>query len=615
MARTPALLRCSLLLLTAASPVQALPSPPPPLPPLEPGAAAVPPRAEPPAAERGGSLLELSGRVQQARWLWIGRTDAEPLQLWLPLEVLQGQIGVSSRSLAGGGIELEWFGRRLLVAAGSQRTLGDEVALEVAALFRGSGLRTTLSGDRLALELPAPMLLSARASAAPPGQRRVVLDLSGPTLLSRRERDLLLGLQSSPGLRAGLTPLGLQGRQQLRELALSTTTGEEPLRIFTLAEPFRVVIDLRQGATTPAAAVMPSSPALDPRVQARLGRDLQWDRQVRQVNGRRVRINAVRIDPRRSDLKLRPLSRPEGMEGLSALTSLAGRQDALVAINGGFFNRIRRLPLGALRDRGVWLSGPILNRGAIGWQPGQLPRFGRLRLREWVRDGNGNVVPLLTLNSGYAQRGVSRYTADWGPAYRSISDGESGVLLRQDRVVATIDAPTLSTGIALTPGDTLLVGRGGSELPWAQGERLTIESQVSDALGEAPFVLGGGPLLLHAGRTVLDGKNEGFGVAFLSQGAPRTVIGSDGRELWLITLEGSDDEGPTLAETALLLRQLGLRDALNLDGGSSTGLVVGGQQMVRGRGVTAAVHNGLGLVLAGAGTSPPAAPGGVSQLR
>ena len=41
---------------------------------------------------------------------------------------------------------------------------------------------------------------------------------------------------------------------------------------------------------------------------------------------------------------------------------------------------------------------------------------------------------------------------------------------------------------------------------------------------------------------------------------------------------------------------LGLRDALNLDGGSSTALVLGGVQTVKGRGVVAAVHNGLGLI-------------------
>ena len=74
------------------------------------------------------------------------------------------------------------------------------------------------------------------------------------------------------------------------------------------------------------------------------------------------------------------------------------------------------------------------------------------------------------------------------------------------------------------------------------------------------------------------------------------MIGSDGRLLWLVTLEGVDDSGPTLAEAARLLQAMGLQEALNLDGGSSTGLVMGGNQTVRGRGVTAAIHNALGLV-------------------
>jgi exopolysaccharide biosynthesis protein len=74
------------------------------------------------------------------------------------------------------------------------------------------------------------------------------------------------------------------------------------------------------------------------------------------------------------------------------------------------------------------------------------------------------------------------------------------------------------------------------------------------------------------------------------------VVASDGSLLWLITLEGSEDAGPTLAQAAQLLLQLGLRDALNLDGGSSTGLVMGGTMPVMGRGVVGAVHHGLGLV-------------------
>lgn len=81
-------------------------------------------------------------------------------------------------------------------------------------------------------------------------------------------------------------------------------------------------------------------------------------------------------------------------------------------------------------------------------------------------------------------------------------------------------------------------------------------------------------MLLQAGRIVLNGAAENFSSAFLSQGAPRTVLARDDRQIWLITLEGIQDSGPSL-ETAALLQQLGLQDALNLDGGSSTGLVLG----------------------------------------
>lgn len=53
------------------------------------------------------------------------------------------------------------------------------------------------------------------------------------------------------------------------------------------------------------------------------------------------------------------------------------------------------------------------------------------------------------------------------------------------------------------------------------------------------------------------------------------MLARDDRQIWLITLEGIQDSGPSLGETAALLQQLGLQDALNLDGGSSTGLVLG----------------------------------------
>jgi hypothetical protein len=309
------------------------------------------------------------------------------------------------------------------------------------------------------------------------------------------------------------------------------------------------------------------------------------------------RINAVRIDPRTAPVSLKPLTRTQSMEGLSSLQTLANARMALVAINGGYFNRVKRLPLGALKSEGRWLSGPILNRGVAAWTPRSLPRFGHLSLEEWLVGPNGSRYPVLTLNSGYVQRGISRYGPEWGPSYRALSGGETALVLGAESSVGQrYTTADLEAGVPLRRGEILLVGRGGVTLPWAEGTQLSLSSRPSNDLGLAPFVIGGGPLLLQDGRIVLNGVAEAFSAGFLTQSAPRTVVASDGNQLWLITLEGTSDSGPSLPETAQLLQSLGLRDALNLDGGSSTGLVMGGTMPVKGRGVVGAVNNGLGLV-------------------
>ena len=349
-------------------------------------------------------------------------------------------------------------------------------------------------------------------------------------------------------------------------------------------------------STAAASASAPWSPARDPRLAQLMGQGLVIDRQVASSGSQQVLLHSVRLDPRSVPLELRPLNRPDSMQGLSSLTQLARQEQALIAINGGYFNRVNRLPLGALRDGGTWLSGPILNRGAVGWEPGRLPSFGRLSLEESVEDSQGQRWAVVSLNSGYPQRGIARYTAAWGRSYQPITGDEMAVLIRQGLVIQRFEPSELAGGVPLEPGNELLVSRGKLLLPWQPGERLQLHSRPSHPLGASPFVIGGGPLLLQNGRLVLNGAAEGFSASFLSQGAPRTAIASDGRQLWLLTLQGLNGAGPTLLETALLLQQQGLKDALNLDGGSSTGLVLGQEHTVKGRGVAGAVHNGLGLV-------------------
>lgn len=117
-----------------------------------------------------------------------------------------------------------------------------------------------------------------------------------------------------------------------------------------------------------------------------------------------------------------------------------------------------------------------------------------------------------------------------------------------------------------------------------------------DQLGAAPGgdLLQAGPLLVAGGRCVVaDGRDvEGFTAAAhqfdsdITAGRyPRAALAVAGERLLTVACDGrtSDDVGMTLPELAAALAELGVTDALNLDGGGSASLVYGGRLRNRPR--------------------------------
>ena len=555
---------------------------------LHPGIPLIPPPPPPaevrPIRQAEGALIRSNGRTQPARW------RIERGELWLTLEFLENQLGVQRSSGERGTLQLEWFGSEISLPARRQQSLGDEVAVPVSDLLRRVGVHVEPFGkNELSLELPVRPLQAIRARDNGISGRRVVLDLKAPALVRSDDGQLAISAEGNPEQLRQLAGLGLKPRQENGWLQLEAK-GER----LTLGRPWRLVLDLPSD-TALTSLNRPSGTSPNTALASLQRQGLALNRTVDRIGNRQVLINSVQLDPRRVPVDLRPLNRSNGMKGLSSLSQLARNESALIAINGGFFNRVNRLPLGALKDNGQWLSGPILNRGAVGWGDGELPQFDRLRLQESVLDPRQRRWSLISLNSGYVQKGLARYTEAWGPRYQPLTGQELGFVLRNGVVQQRIEGIP-QPGVPLRAGDELLVARGGVQVDWQPGERLVLTSRSNSVVGDKPFVVGGGPLLLRSGLVALNGQAEGFSPGFIRQGAPRTVIASDGRQLWLITLQGVNNAGPTLMETALLLKQRGLKEALNLDGGSSTGLVLADVQTVKGRGIAGSVHNGIGLI-------------------
>jgi exopolysaccharide biosynthesis protein len=96
----------------------------------------------------------------------------------------------------------------------------------------------------------------------------------------------------------------------------------------------------------------------------------------------------------------------------------------------------------------------------------------------------------------------------------------------------------------------------------------------------AGSAVGGAGLLMLNGRALTEWTEEQLSTGFDTTRHPRTMIGVDAQDaIWLVTVDGRQPSlslGMSFSELQGLSRRLGLKSALNLDGGGSTTMVVRG---------------------------------------
>ncbi|MEO1558405.1 MAG: hypothetical protein AAFS12_01840, partial [Cyanobacteria bacterium J06632_19] len=151
-------------------------------------------------------------------------------------------------------------------------------------------------------------------------------------------------------------------------------------RVSTLAKPHRLIVDIRPDALVGRS--IDWAPGL------------RWRQQLVSLGNDRFPVIWLEVNPRTSKVKIRPVAtNQDKQEGTAPLIKTARKYLAAAAINGGFFNRKNRLPLGAIRRDRQWFSGPILNRGAIAWNDAGQFYMNRLSLQENLIFSNNQKLP------------------------------------------------------------------------------------------------------------------------------------------------------------------------------------------------------------------------------
>jgi exopolysaccharide biosynthesis protein len=345
-----------------------------------------------------------------------------------------------------------------------------------------------------------------------------------------------------------------------------------------------VAATLAFGAQAPAVAWRVVAPGVE---HAQVTREGPWN------------INLLRVDLSRARLDV--VHARDDAIGLEPLSAIAARAGAIAAINGGYFRMTGTFAgdsTGTLQIDGTLLSEPDRDRAAVGL----------------IRDANGtrlvmgHVTWQGTLTAGRRSRrldGINRprgtnevvlFTPQFNDTTLTDESGTEAIV-RED-VVTEVREKTGGTAI---PDDGFVISATGSAQQWVQqlrpGTKVTFRASLRPAdrsrtnpWPTAEDVLGAGPKLVTAGRPDITDKREKMAPTFATDRHPRTAIAqlADGRAL-LVVVDGRQPAlsiGMTLAELATLLIEFGATEAINLDGGGSTTMVVGKEIVNRPSDVT-----------------------------
>jgi hypothetical protein len=281
---------------------------------------------------------------------------------------------------------------------------------------------------------------------------------------------------------------------------------------------------------------------------------------------------------------------------LETVPDMAARTGAIAAINAGFFVVKNGDPAGVLEVGNELVSDTPLTRGAVGIlrSPGAPLKliFDRVRVSASLRFTHQDeefTQAIDGIDTTRARGKLMLYTPRFGPD----SDmADTGVEWQLSGTPLTVTDKRPNAGRTPIPANGVVLSFGGTILPTAlerldRGQAVTIEPRFQTLLGTLPErwldahdIVGGAGLLVFRGKPITDWTEEQLRAGFNTEKHPRTMIGTaKNGTIWLITVDGRNPEvslGMTFAELQRLAQKLSLYNALNLDGGGSTTMVVRG---------------------------------------
>jgi len=287
-----------------------------------------------------------------------------------------------------------------------------------------------------------------------------------------------------------------------------------------------------------------------------------------------------------------------GLERTSALSGRISRSGYVVvgAINGDFYGISQPLnPYGFLANSQIlsseYVFGRTFHRSSFGVREGRVPLVDVINFRGSLMIDDNLSYQISRVNAQRLENNLIVYNAYFGP---STDTNQYGTEVRLQPVSEISTASPISmvvleieTGVgnmSIGAGDYILSGHGTASSFLTNhitiGDTVSLTLGTNPDLGQVTALIGGGPRIIDEGtRPESFVGYEGMGDSFVNTGHPRTAVGmnKDSTKVYFITVDGRQDGfslGMSLSRMADYLIDFGVYNAVNLDGGGSTTMVV-----------------------------------------
>jgi len=309
-------------------------------------------------------------------------------------------------------------------------------------------------------------------------------------------------------------------------------------------------------------------------------------KEIRQFdwNGPRM-ITIVDYDLSVKRLELKPVLAKDLVPGREDLADLIKRHAALAGVNGGYFHYTGR-PLGLLYLNGQLVSEPLYNRTSL-----LIDKNGQIDFKQVDWQGSLLVnsleaeIKLDGVNRNAAAGEAVLYNSYYGREMPVLKDKYYDIVIRSGEILGVENEKGSKS--AIPPDGYVIRVEAAKEnilslIPELKGKEAEVKIQFKPDFEKLniSYAVGGGPRLLKNGELKITGKEEKFQPDVLEHRSPRTALGlTADNHLIMLTVDGRQVEssvGMSLEELAMMLKDLGAEEAMNLDGGGSARMVIRG---------------------------------------